>query len=187
MSWSYKQFLTCTFFILIFSGYQNREHEQKLQDREKALALKEQELKVWEQRLKLREEELDKREKQDSLNADTIGFFNPSIPGDWLVKMRCTETSCETSAIGDTRTEKWHMEFENNKVIVKALSNNKVTRVYSGLYNGQSLQLKANDPSSDTDIKVSLSFTAPSRMEGERQISQSGNCKVTYALTLEKL
>src|SRR5690606_13756599 len=111
----------------------NREREQKLQEREKAVNLKEQELKLWEQRLKLKEEELDKRDKDDSLRADTMGFFNPSLPGDWLVKMRCTETSCETSAIGDTRTEKWHIEFENNTVIVKALSNNKITRVYSGL------------------------------------------------------
>ena len=88
MRLNFKYILIGALFALSLSACSDREREQKLQDREKAVSIKEQELKIWEQRLRLKEAELEKLAKDDSLRSDTAGFFNPSIPGDWLVKMR---------------------------------------------------------------------------------------------------
>jgi hypothetical protein len=161
-----------------------KEREQLLRQKEKELTGREQDLLLREQAVTVRESELNARQHQiDSTSqttADTAQVVNTDLPGRWQVKMTCTETNCEGSAIGDTKNEQWDISYENDKVVAKAYSGKNLIRIYNGSYQATGLELTADNP-----IYVNLHFTGPNRLEGTRQIQQPG-CKIVYTLVAEK-
>lgn len=184
-----KSLFLLTMFLVAFSCT-DTDSQKTLELREKEVEQKEQILKLWEDQLKSKELELISRQHQlDSLNrSDTLGVFNEKVVGSWKVTMQCIETTCEGSAIGDTKTEQWNISYQNNKVIVSAVSNQKVIRLYTGLFKDNSLKLAAQSASDETTMDVVLT-PHPSMdklMEGQRIINQSGRCKIVYALKAAK-
>ncbi|MEJ6979516.1 hypothetical protein WG906_03590 [Pedobacter sp. P351] len=181
-------FLASTFFL----GCGSTDTEKKLDFREQEVQRKEQQLLILEQQLNLKEQELIRREQQaDSfkVKTDTLGVYNPKLLGNWTVSMHCIEANCEGYAVGDIKTEHWNISYRNNKVIVKAMSNNKVIRTYSGLFKENSLNLKAQPvPDADTEMKVVLNphATNENLMEGQRVIDRRNNCRVVFSLKVEK-
>ncbi|ACU03473.1 MULTISPECIES: hypothetical protein [Pedobacter] len=160
-----------------------------LNEREKKAAQKEQELLAWEQRLKIKEQDLDNiKHALDSAKKqiDSVSTDNPAIIGKWSVKMSCTETSCEGSALGDTKTEQWEMSYKENHIVVKAYSGLVLTRVYTGSYKDNVLKIVEEKPNSDALISATLNFLAEGRMDGSREIVQK-DCKIVYALNAKKL
>ncbi|GAA4469523.1 hypothetical protein GCM10023189_56680 [Nibrella saemangeumensis] len=187
---------TLYFLLLImvtFSGCRLRERERELERRTTELNQKEQQLTLREQQLNQKEEELTKREKAltspaDSTQDSTV-VYNPNLVGRWSVQMRCTETSCEGSAVGDTRSLQWIISYKDNMVFVQALENNRLVRVYTGTFQEGALQLTAQqDPSAaNTRMTVRLQFKTANTMEGQREITREGNCRIIYAVGLTKL
>ncbi len=177
--------------IILTTGCGLKERENALDQKAKNLNEKEQHLLSLEKQLQLREEDLTKREKVlDSTHKliDSIGIFNQELVGKWQIKMSCTETTCAGSAIGDTQTEQWEIAYVNNNIIVNAFAGKKLVRVYSGTFNEGVLHLSSqNQPAAETMIIVNLRYIKINRMEGERIISQEGNCKIVYALQADKL
>jgi hypothetical protein len=161
--------------------------------RAKELEKKEQKLRIWEQQLSLREQALIKRELIiDSLtsNSHTRGVVDPKLVGDWRMTMVCTETTCEGSAIGDTKTEHWNISYQNNRVVARVTANKQLIRTYSGFFKENTLELTADQaPESETQMRVVLnpSSEIANLMEGERVINQGGKCKIVYQLKAEKL
>jgi hypothetical protein len=161
--------------------------------RKKELEKKEQQLKVWEQQLSLREQALIKKEYIiDSLNSysDTAGVFDPKLVGDWKMTMVCTETTCEGSAIGDTKTEHWNISYQNNRVVARVIANKQLIRHYSGFFKENTLELTADQaPESEAQMRVVLNPNPAitNLMEGQRVINQGGKCKIVYQLKAEKL
>ena len=186
---NYYIFLT---LIFLFTACKN-DTEKALKKREKELEKKEQALRAWEQRLSLKEQTLIKREQHtDSISnySDTIGLFNPKLIGNWKITMVCTETTCEGSAIGDTKTEHWNISYQNNKVVARVLANMQLIRTYSGLFKENTLELsieQASDSETQMQVVLNPSPTVENLMEGERVINQSGKCKIIYQLKAEKL
>lgn len=186
---NYFIFLT---LIFLFTACKN-DTEKELKKREKELEKKEQALRAWEQRLSLKEQTLIKREQHtDSISndSDTIGVFNPKLIGNWKITMVCTETTCEGSAIGDTKTEHWNISYQNNKVVARVLANKQLIRTYSGLFKENTLELsieQASDSETQMQVVLNPSSTIENLMEGERVINQSGKCKIIYQLKAEKL
>lgn len=176
-------------FLLIFafSGCGLRERERQL---EKGLAR----LHRQQQELALKEQALNERQKQlDSvatLHQDTLLQLYPNMPGSWTVKMVCSEATCPGSAIGDTKTEQWEIGIQNNQVTAVALSNNKVTRVYSGTFAGDQLILEAQyveaHPELNTRIIIRLKFSKENLMTGRREIIRPEDCHIVYDITLKK-
>jgi hypothetical protein len=103
--------------------------------------------------------------------------------------MTCTETTCAGSAVGDTKTEQWHISFETNAVIVKAMAGENLVRVYTGTFADKTIELKESSDSSfarpETKMLVRLRVIDESNMEGQREIVRN-DCKVIYALQLGK-
>lgn len=182
------------FSILITVCASCGENQNKdLDAREKKLDLKEQQLLNWEQQLKLKEQELSKNQmKIDSIKnlADTNGIYDPKVIGNWKVTMQCTETTCEGSAVGDTKTEVWSISYHNHKVIARVIVNKKVIRTYSGLFRENTLQLSARQTSeTDTHMDVTLTphSTTEGLLEGQRVINQRGKCRIVYGVKAEKI
>ena len=177
--------------IVVSCGKSDR--QKKLESREKQLVQQEQQLFALEQQLKLQMQDLAIRERQlDSLKNenDSIGVQNLQLVGNWQVSMQCTEATCEGYAVGDTKTEQWNITYANDKVLVKAMSNKKLIRVYSGIFSNNSLKLSAvpqPDPATNINVVLNPSATNENLMEGQRVIDRDTNCKVVFALKLQKL
>ncbi|MGN6402699.1 MAG: hypothetical protein ACTHMD_19735 [Flavisolibacter sp.] len=179
--------------LFLFSGCDIREREQALQKREIALNEKEQQLLLKEKKLQLQEENLLLKEKEidSTLSTDSLHrMYNPALPGQWDVTMTCVETTCAGSAIGDTKKEQWTILYEGGNILAKAMSNNQLTRVYSGTYLNNSLELVANSQDTiatpATKITVRLQTVSATSMEGQREIVRKDDCRIVYDLQLTK-
>jgi hypothetical protein len=188
-------FIFLSFFIL-FSGCSLRQREIELDKKTQQVNAKEQELSLKEQSLDFREQALNEREKSlDSTTKkianDSLFILHPDLPGSWNVKMVCTSTNCAGSAIGDTKNEQWDFTFQDNSIIASASSNNKLVRVYTGNFMGDGIKLTLQSDSTDSQsakmtIRLQTKTKSENEMEGEREIIQSGGCKIVYSLQLKK-
>ena len=177
---------------LLLSGCEFRKKEAQLQEKETALNQKEQELLLKEKNLRLREENLLQREqKLDSASLiDSLPITNPQITGNWSATMVCTQTSCEGSAVGDTKTELWQISYEGASVVAKAMVNTQLVRVYTGSYTENGLELteaKANNAAASqvSRMVVRLRLSDSTHMTGQREITRE-NCSILYNLQLQK-
>ncbi|OJW81799.1 MAG: hypothetical protein BGO69_14950 [Bacteroidetes bacterium 46-16] len=165
--------------------------EEKTMNTKESLDAREQQLHNWEQQLQLKEirlialqSNLDSTRRQ----LDSIGIYNSALVGNWHVKMLCTETTCQGSAIGDTKSEQWNISYQGNRVVAKVTSNKRFNRIYSGLYKKNKLRLTSEQqPDSKTAITINLHPTSKNKMEGEREIRQQDDCKIIYTVEIEKL
>ncbi|MBA2745554.1 MAG: hypothetical protein H0U44_04935 [Flavisolibacter sp.] len=180
------------FLIMIFSGCNMRERERQLDQRSAALDQKEQELVLKERSLQLKEEELLKKEQQaDSIKlVDTTAVYNPGLVGIWSVRMVGTEATCPGSAVGDTKTETWHLSYQNNNILVKAMTGDQLVRVYSGTYNGKTIELSEDRESSaatpSTSMIVRLRIMNQNLLEGQREILRDAQCKIVYSVQMTR-
>lgn len=179
------------FLLFISSGCDLRKREEEVKKQQEKIAQKEQELALREQTLQRKEEELVKREqKLDSSGRDSVMVIDSSLIGSWNVKMTCTETSCSGSAVGDVKNEVWEISLENNQIIARAMDGNKLLRIYSGIYTGNTIELVANVESlpqqPPTKIVARLRIVNETTIEGQREINRENQCKIIYDLKLEK-
>lgn len=180
--------------LLFLISCSSRQHEKRLQQKELELNQKEQELLMKERSLQEREDQLAERENMldsstNKLLVDTSVLLNTQLPGVYSATMHCTETTCPGSAVGDTKTEQWQINYQDNQVIAKAISGNKQIRVYTGNYSGNILELSSqqNDSlPSTTKMIVRLQETEENEMEGQREIIRGEDCHIVYALQLKK-
>jgi hypothetical protein len=168
----------------------------ELNQREEAVRIREQLVQQKEQELLRREQVLDStlNKVPDSvLNkqlSDSLFASRPHIPGVYNVTMKCTETNCTGSAVGDTKNEQWEIAYEQNFVVIRAMSDNRVVRLYKGKYLGGPIELEAQQDSSTTSpvgkIIVRLQETKDNQLEGVREITRQDDCRVIYDLDLKK-
>lgn len=177
--------------IVFFQSCGLNEREKKMKQQEEAIVMKEQELAAWEQRLRAKELELDL--EQNSLDSvkkqiDSVPVYNAAIIGKWNVKMSCTETNCDGSAIGDTKNEQWYISYDenDNKILVKAYSGPVLIRTYVGTYKNNALKIVDEKQNPDALIGATLNFINDTRMDGVREIKQT-TCKIVYELNARKV
>jgi len=180
--------ILCFFLVLccLGCGIGNRDKELKI--KEEAISKKQQELLLWEQRLTLKEKDLTARKQLLDSNKviDTIMVYDKYLPGKWLVKMQCTETSCDGSAIGDTKTEQWEVTSTNNNVVAKAYTGKQLSRIYNGVSKENGLMLTDQLSTTQSLIRITLRPTADDVLEGTREIIQE-NCKIVYSLVAKRI
>jgi hypothetical protein len=178
-------------FILIAAiACTSRKREDALQKWEDSLAVKESELAAKEKTLAIREAELLQRLQSldSSRSQDTLQDINPALAGIWSVQMTCTETTCTGSAVGDTKNEQWELSYQGHLLLARAMTDNKVVRVYSGVLTGNTAQLAEQKDSTllpEIKMTVRLRINGDANMEGEREIVRE-NCKIVYALEMQK-
>ncbi len=179
--------------IIIFSSCNLRQREVELNKKLNELSLREQELALKEQKLSIKEQKLSEQQKildstTNKVNDSLLREHKKNIQGSWRVDMKCSETNCPGSAVGDVKTELWNIKFEENEVIVNARSNRHLVKIYSGYFVGNLLKLSADLDSAEVNaiINVRLEKTANNEMEGEREVTQANGCQILYTLRLKK-
>lgn len=176
----------------LFQGCELNRREKAVLQKEEALLKKEQELILKEKTLALKENELLQREQQlDSIRTDTTLKYHPALAGQWKATMKCTETTCAGSAVGDTKTEVWEFSFDSSfHLFVKVISGNNVARVYNGSYNGNVVELTQQVPNSAatpaTTMSVRLNIVDATTLEGQREIVRENDCRILYSLQLSR-
>lgn len=186
--------------VFTFSGCGLQEREARLQEKETQLTQKEQELAVKEKNLQLKEQELILKEEQlnkgqgpaaDTAGQQAGGIFYPGLIGKWNATMTCIETTCPGSAIGDTKTETWELSYQGPRVIARVMAGEGLVRIYTGSYRNNLLELTENVALSSaapaTKMVVRLTLLDQTTLEGRREIIRTGECRIIYALQLEKL
>ena len=185
------EMLLVFFLISLLTGCQSRERENALQLKEDSLNQREQQLLLKEKTLEIREADLLRKEKQrDSTSIDSTGFYNAALIGNWTVKMTCTETTCPGSAVGDVNTQEWNLSYQGNTVIAKVMEGNQLMRTYTGTYNSNTLEMTEGTHSAaqqqSVKMMVRLRIVNATTMDGQREIIRENNCKIIYALELQK-
>jgi len=193
-----KWILSLLFLIpVLFSGCGIRERETSVQKKEAELAQKKQELLEKEQNLQLKEAELANREQQiakaqqpDSTTQQPADSVNLALVGKWNAHMTCTATTCTGSAIGDSKTEIWELNYQNSQLVAQAMTGENLIRTYTGAFRNNTLELTENvEPSPSapaTKMVVRLTWLNPTTLEGQREIIRTGDCRIVYALQLNK-
>jgi len=184
------------FLLIVLSNVKCglRQRETQLEKRENEINQKEQKLLLLETQLQLKEAALAEREKkadsiQIALPVSDSALIDTTIIGDWSVNMRCTETTCEGSAVGDTKNETWSVTYQGNVLIAKAMADKQLVRIYTGTYTEAGLQLAAEQEQAapSNRITVTLEQTRAGEMQGIREIRRPEECHIVYALTLKKI
>lgn len=182
-------FLISVLFLTSCQSGSDSDAAQKLAD---SLQLKEEWLNRKEDSLRIREQELAQREQKlaDSLQPDSGLVVDPVLAGTWNVKMTCSETNCSGSAVGDTKTEQWILSYAGSNIMAQAMDNNKLIRSYSGFYKDGVIELEGmraeNHSAPPARMSVRLRFVDSTHLEGQREIVRESNCKIIYALGMEK-
>lgn len=189
-----KIFLLLSLSLILFGtgcGLQQREVELKRRTDE--LNNKEQELLARERALEIKAAELAQKEQQPdssaSLGVDSFMVQHPQIPGKWHVVMRCTETTCAGSAVGDIKNEQWEISYQGKLMVVRAFADNKLVRVYTGGYNGSSVELsiEQDQPTpAQTNMMVRFQEIEERVIRGQREIVRPDQCHIIYSLELNK-
>jgi hypothetical protein len=177
-----------------------REREKQLERKLAEIEQREQQLLLKEKLLALREGELAKKERafdstaavgrKDSLVvADSTFVRDTTLIGNWSVRMHCTETNCTGSAVGDTKTETWELNYQDNSIIAKANADGKLVRIYIGRHQNNRLQLTARHDENDqtTRMVVDVQRSARDEMRGTREIFRPDGCRIVYELELKKV
>lgn len=186
-----RTILICLAFLLVLTGCDIEQREKEVERRTQELRQKAEELQARETALSMKEEELARMARSiDSTRQDSSFIYDPRLIGLWSVRMTCTETTCPGSAVGDTRTEEWELSYQGHHIQAKALVSDTLTRVYQGIYTGNTLELveeRAGPPTQPaTRMIVRLRLVNASTMEGQREIVREGDCKIIYALQMDK-
>jgi hypothetical protein len=186
-----QNILLCLAFLFLLYGCDIDQREKEVERKAQALQQKEEELQARETALAMKEEELARQiESIDSTRQDSSFIYDPRLIGLWSVKMTCTETTCPGSAVGDTKTEQWELSYQGHHILARALVSDTLTRVYQGIYTGNTLELveeRSGSPArSTTRMIVRLRLVNASTMEGQREIVREGDCKIIYALQMNK-
>lgn len=167
------------------------QREKEVERKTLELQQKEEELQAREMALTLKEEELARMTRAtDSTAQDSTFIYDPRLIGLWSVRMTCTETTCPGSAVGDTKTEQWELSYQGRHILARALVSDTLTRMYQGIYTGNTLELveeRGGVPTHPaTRMIVRLRLVNPGVMEGQREIVREGDCKIIYALQMTK-
>lgn len=186
-----RTMLLCFCFFLLLSGCDIDKREKELEKKAQELQQKAEELQAKELALNLKEQELAQLARAiDSTRQDSTFIYDPTLIGMWSARMTCTETTCAGSAVGDTKTEQWQITYQGQQILAKALVSDTLTRVYQGIYTGNTLELVEERGRADvrpvTRMIVRLRKVGPSTMEGQREIIREGECKIIYALQMVK-
>jgi len=183
-------------FVFFFcAGCGLRERELELQQKADELNRKEQELLLKERSLQVKSEELAQKENMlDSTSKNTPDSFfinHPQLPGKWNVAMRCTETTCSGSAVGDIKNEQWELSYEGQVIVAKAFADDKLVRIYTGNHTGSGVELSTQqeNPDSTLSTKMIVRFQEinDKNIRGQREILRSDKCHIIYSLELNKL
>lgn len=184
------KYLSCLIIIglAFLTGCNDTQQEEKLIEREKAIAQKETDFAEKEA------EYLSLIKMRDSLNSiiDSTVYktWPQEIAGFWNSKVICTESNCSDYVIGDQRVDTWEFVQDSTGLFTRVLNNkNEIVRTYTAEYSpaGISLQFKTDSlAEKQVVMNIHLNDIKPDKLMGKRNISIDNNCAAVFNVELTR-
>ncbi|MBE8726520.1 hypothetical protein [Flavobacterium hungaricum] len=183
----FKKLLLLFFFSVLLSCGHKKEQE---------LTARENEILKREQQFADKEAEYQKLlDMRDSLNAlKTVEDSVPKIKNwpkniavSWNSKIVCRESNCSNYVIGDQRNEVWQFVSDSTGNYANVINNNKLIRVYSGLYDAEKITLdftEDNTAKNKLKINIVLDDVKESVIKGTQTIIGQDNCTAKFSVEL---
>jgi hypothetical protein len=175
--------------VLFFSCADNS-REKRLDAREQALAEEERKFSSkqqdYESLIRMR----------DSLEAgrhkDTIAtHWPPTVKGMWSSKLVCTASGCGEYVIGDQKTnEIWNFTDDSARTLVSILNDQKLVRVYTGIYDSAVIRLGFKTDSGarrPVEMKVFIDNISAATMTGTQTIHFDSSCTAKFSVQLSRV
>ena len=171
----------------LFISCNDVEREKQLTERENIILEKEKQFAQKESEYQLL---VKMRDSLMTLN-DTIADMQwpENFTGTWNSKIICVESNCSDYVIGDVRTDQWEFDSSASQLIVKTISNKKLTRVYNATYNNNQINLSyTTDSLADkmVDMNVTLNEISADKIKGVRTVSIDNKCSAKFSVELAK-
>jgi len=134
--------------------------------------------------------EADEATRKLAEESKKFGFSD--VVGVWNITMRCIQSDCPSTSIGDIRTETWHINYENYSISVVVIGNKNTNRDYEGDFNGKKLTLKNEVDngsawsSSISKTNVELIMKNEKFLEGIREVLNPDPCIIRYYVSAIK-
>lgn len=182
-------------FIYIFVGLSflfiscnDVEREKQLTERENFILEKEKQFAQKEAEYQLL---LKMRDSLMTIKDTTItnNQWPENFKGIWNSKVICIESNCSDYVIGDVRTDQWEFDNSTSQLIVKTISNKKLTRVYNATYSNNQISLSfTTDSLADkiVDMNVTLNELSTDKIKGVRTVSIDNKCTAKFSVELVK-
>lgn len=151
----------------------------------------------------IREDERNKLEdekqkaEEERIKLENKRYTHEDIAGEWEVIMKAVKSDCEGTTLGDIRTEKWLINFENDFVVINVIGNTNTNKEYSGTFDGKNIIVSALDKviekklfKDETKIlgktTVNLKVENSSLITGKREVVKNGPCQIEYEVKLKR-
>lgn len=112
------------------------------------------------------------------------------LMGIWNVTMTATESTCEGTNVGDSKSETWTIESEAGVIKIRVSNNKNTGDSYNAKFLPQYNMLVGKGKDYDLfvtgDITLKLTMIEDNKMEGTREVIVSTPCKIEYKLTARK-
>lgn len=181
-------FAAATILFLFSSCNENiKRKELEIQKREQAVLQKEKSIALIESDyLKLQKMRDSIISIQDSISVHVLPI---DIQGRWNGKLVCTESNCTDYVVGDVRMDEWEISEDKGNIIAKNINKVGVIRVYTGKYEGNSIQLfSESEPTSPKNRHFKIEFTTMTekKLSGFREIRVDNSCLSKFTIELSR-
>ncbi len=180
-------FLLWIVFTLTACG--NKDRQEELTEREVTLLEKEKQFALKEAEYKLL---LQVRDSVQSLedNEPTPVAWPQGMAKKWNARVVCVASNCTDYVVGDQRSDVWELGDESGKLVVKAINNNKLVRLYLAQYENNAIRLHyitESAASKQVVMQVALTEITASRMRGVRAVSVDNKCTAVFSVELNRI
>lgn len=149
------------------------------------------------ERNKLEDEKL--KAEEERIKLENKRYTHEDIAGEWEVIMKAVKTDCDNVKVGDFRSEKWFVNFEDDFVIINVIgnTNTNTNKEYSGTFDGKNIIIsdivKVTEKKFFKDVvktigktTVNLKVENGKLITGKREVVQDGLCQIEYEVKLKR-
>ncbi len=172
-----------------FSGCNNQDRRDELEEREVALLAKEKQFALKEAEYKLL------LQMRDSVQivADTVmaaAVWPEGMAKKWNARVVCVASNCTDYVVGDQRSDVWEFGDESGKLVVKAVNSNKLVRLYLAQFDNNTIRLHYTTDSAaakNVVMHVALTEITAAKMRGVRAVSVDNKCTAIFSVELNRI
>lgn len=147
------------------------------------------------ERTKLEEEKL--KAEEERIKLENKRYTHEDVAGEWEVIMKSVKSDCDNTTVGDIRTEKWFINFENDYVIINVVGNKNTNKEYTGTFDGKNIIVSdivkvkeqkffKEEEKVIAKVTVNLKVENGNLIIGKREVVQNGPCQIEYEVKLKR-
>lgn len=147
------------------------------------------------ERNRLEEEKL--KAEEERIKLENKRYTHEEIAGEWTVVMKAIKSDCNNAKVGDIKSEKWYINFEDEFAIINVEGNTNTNKEYSGSFDGKNFVISdivkvtekkffKDEVKTIAKTTVNLKVENANLITGKREVVQNGPCQIEYEVKLKR-